>query len=171
MAKKQENLTGGLILIGIGVLALVTQFVDWSQWGNIGIYFLPALGVFFLLVGVATRSVGPIIPGGILSGIGLGTLFVAGPLKIEGVDDGGVFMLAFAAGWAVITLFSAVFTSKTQWWPLIPGGIMAIIGAGVLFGGVFMQFLALIGKIWPVALIIMGVYILWHTNQNKSIQD
>jgi hypothetical protein len=45
---------------------------------------------------------------------------------------------------------------------------MAIIGAGILFGGIFMQGLALLGQIWPVFLILLGVYILFQGMRGKS---
>lgn len=167
MSKTREQLTGGLILVGIGIVALISQLVDLSAWGNFGLYFLPALGLCFLVVGIFTRQAGFFVPGGILSGIGWGSFLIEGPLQNSNWDDGGVFMLVFAAGWGLITLFSAVFSDKTYWWPLIPGGIMAFIGISVLFGGVFLETLALIGKLWPLALIAIGLYILFKANQHK----
>ena len=102
------------------------------------------------------------IPGGILSGIGWGAVLVTGPFADTGDVEGGVFMLTFAAGWALITVLTAVFTNQTHWWPLIPGGIMALIGGGILFGGVFMQGLTLLGQIWPVFLILLGLFVLFQ---------
>ncbi len=168
MSKTREQLTGGFILIGIGMIALISQLVDLSAWSDLGLYFLPALGLCFLVAGIFTRQAGFFVPGGILSGIGWGSFLIEGPLQNSQVDDGGVFMLVFAAGWALITLFSAVFSNKTYWWPLIPGGIMAFIGVAVLFGGVFLQLLTLVGKLWPLALIAVGLYILFKTSQHKT---
>ncbi len=169
MKEKRENLIGGLILVGIGVLALLPQFVDFSGFENLAIYIVAALGAFFLLLGIFSREAGWIIPGGILSGIGTGIVLIAGPNSpISGDAEGGVFMLAFAAGWALITILTAIFTEETHWWALIPGGIMALIGMAVLWGSPFMNILEIAGKAWPLILIIAGIYILLKANHKKE---
>lgn len=164
---------GGLILIGIGVLALLGQYTDGVIWGQWGIYFLSLLGALFLVWGIVSRNVGPLIPGGILSGLGLGIILLETVAWPATVDEGGIFMLAFAAGWGLITVLTAVFTPKVHWWPLIPGAIMAIIGLAVLFGGLFMQALNLMGILWPLLLILLGLFIVYRAykgSQEKSYE-
>jgi hypothetical protein len=120
------------------------------------------LGIFFLAWGVYKREAGLMIPGGILSGIGLGIALVAGPFEwTDGELSGGVFMGAFALGWVLITLFSALFTDETQWWPLIPAAIMAIISGALLAQGPYLVALEWLGKLWPLALIIGGIAVLF----------
>lgn len=167
---KRNEWVGGLILIGLGLFFLANQFIDFN-WDRVGIYFVPALGAIFLLAGILTRQEGFIIPGGIISGIGWGSVLVTGPFADTGDVEGGVFMLAFAAGWALITVLTAVFTHKTHWWPLIPGGIMAIIGAGILFGGIFMRGLTLLGQIWPVFLILLGLFVLFQGMKGNTAKN
>ena len=72
-----------------------------------------------------------IIPGGVLTGIGLGILAMQVPVQFPAVDQNSIFLLCFALGWFLITLLTALFAS-TQWWALIPGGIMALIGGSLL---------------------------------------
>lgn len=169
MTEKRTNLVGGLILIAIGLLALVGNFVDLIGLGDLAVFFMAGLGTLFLLWGILTRETGLIIPGGIISGIGWGIALVAGPFNwVSGDAEGGVFMLAFAAGWVAITLLTAVFTSKTHWWALIPGGIMALIGLAVLYGGLFANALTLLGSLWPVVLIILGVAILFGARKAQQ---
>jgi hypothetical protein len=166
--QKNNSWIGGLILIGIGALALVGQLAPNFFGEELGIYFVLALGLLFLVWGIAARNIGPLIPGGILSGIGLGIILVESVNLPEGMDDGGLFMLAFALGWGLITLLSAVVTAKTQWWPLIPGGIMALIGLAVLFGGAFMQMLQWMGFLWPVILIVLGLALIIGAQRTKD---
>ncbi len=171
MKEKRGSLIGGLILVGLGLVALVSQFVNFPALDNLAIYFVAALGAIFLLVGVFTREAGWMIPGGILSGIGWGIVAIEGPNSLisgSGDVDGGVFMLIFAGGWVLITLFTALFTDETHWWALIPGGIIALVGTAVLWGGPFMNILEFVGKAWPVALIILGIYILLHANRSQE---
>ena len=168
LKENRNEWIGGVILIGLGLFFLVNQFIDFN-WDGVGIYLLPTLGAVFLLAGIFTRQAGFIIPGGIISGIGWGSVLVTGAFSDSGDVEGGVFMLTFAAGWALITVLTAVFTEETHWWPLIPGGIMALIGGGILFGGIFMQGLTLLGQIWPVLLIGLGIYVLYKTAKDKQV--
>ena len=113
-SKKNEGLIGGLILIGIGIIALLSQFVDFISWETFGIYIVLILGVVFYLWGIVFREVGFMIPGGILSGIGVGIVALVNDWIPAGLEDGGFFLVIFALGWFSITLMTAVFTSETQ---------------------------------------------------------
>jgi hypothetical protein len=169
MNKRKDNIVGGLVLIAIGGLALLSQFTNLE---SMALLFLPALGAIFLVWGIAVRHFGPMIPGGILSGIGLGTILVTRTFETAGESvQGGAFMLAFAGGWATITILSAIFTRETQWWPLIPGGIMALIGGTILLGGVFKTALILAGRFWPLALIVLGIYVLWQALRSSGTEE
>ncbi len=148
----------GMALIAIGVLVLVVQF---AKSETLGLLFLSGLGLIFLLWGMAARSAGLLIPGGVLSGIGLGVYLTGGPLSyLESEATGAVFLLSFAGGWALITLLSAVVCRETHWWPLIPGGIMALIGGALLSGGPGLTALDWAGKVWPLIPIGFGLYLL-----------
>lgn len=162
-AENRNRWAAGIGLIVIGVLALVAQFADLPALGRL---FLLALGVVFLIWGIVVRSVGLLIPGGILGGLGLGVYLISGPVR--GVSDtleGAVFMLAFAFGWGLITLLSAFVDRRVHWWPLIPGGIMALIGGGLLVGGPALDALEWLGKLWPLALVGFGLYIILRRNR------
>ncbi|MFO7683058.1 MAG: hypothetical protein R6X34_23740 [Chloroflexota bacterium] len=170
---KRDGLVGGLILIGIGVIALLAQFVDFISWESFGVYFLLLLGCAFLLWGILSRQAGPMIPGGILSGIGLGTVMLVNEWAPAGMDEGGVFLVVFGLGWFLITGLTAVFTNQTQWWALIPGGIIGFVGLSILFGGVFVKTLAAVSVLWPVVLIIAGAYVLWKARgpKDKTLEE
>ena len=169
LQEQRNHLFGGLILLAVGLVALLNQFFDIPIFENLGIFFLSGLGLIFLLWGIFTREAGLMIPGGILSGIGLGIVLINGPFgATAGDQSGAIFMLAFAVGWFSIPLFTALFTDETHWWPLIPGAIMALIGGALLFQGPFMGALELLGMIWPLALIIGGVALLLGARKAKQ---
>jgi hypothetical protein len=160
---RRNDMGGGVALVAIGLFLLVARFLD------IGQIFLLLLGGGFLAWGIATRTAGLLIPGGILSGIGLGVLLMEGPFgSVSGDAEGGVFLLSFALGWFSITALSALFTRDTQWWAVIPGTIMALIGTGVLVGGAALTVLEFVGDYWPVALILVGLYLLFR--RQKAIE-
>ncbi|MCA9932190.1 MAG: hypothetical protein KC419_27085 [Anaerolineales bacterium] len=167
MTKKRNDLAGGIVLIGLGLLFLVGRIVNLDNWG---LLFLPALGAIFMIWGILAREGGLMIPGGIISGIGWGSYLIAGPWALDSaLDDGGLFMIVFGIGFMSITLFSLIFAHETHWWALIPGGIISGIGAAIMFGGVFMQALELLGTYWPVILILVGIYVIFQAGRGKII--
>ena len=170
----RNALIGGLILIFGGALAFAGQVVP-DSWGlGFGLLVLLGLGASFIFAGLLTREAGWFIPGGILSGIGAGVALVDGPLarfipaSLLPGDEGGLFMLAFAGGWFLITVLTALFADETHWWPLIPGGIMLLIGLAAGFGSVFGTALSLLGRAWPVALIAAGLYVLYQARRGEK---
>ncbi|MEA3335217.1 MAG: hypothetical protein U9R25_04855 [Chloroflexota bacterium] len=161
MESKDDNrnrFAAGVALILIGLLIFLAQLL---QLDNLQWLILPGLAVIFLVWGLATRTFGLIIPGGILAGIGLGVYLMSQPsLELAGEGTAGIFMVAFSAGWALITLLSPLTDEGFQWWPLIPGGIIGLVGLALISGETGLQFLKLIGYAWPLALVAVGAYLL-----------
>ncbi len=148
----------GVMLIAIGLLVFLSQVIDLPQ---IELLILPSLALIFLIWGLITREIGLVIPGGVLAGIALGVYLISGPYagQIE-ENQGGIFLLAFSAGWALITLLSPLTKQRFQWWPLIPGAIIGLVGLAVMRGGAAMQLLEILGYAWPLILVAVGIYIL-----------
>jgi hypothetical protein len=156
-----DRWVGGAILIGIGILAFI------GQYGGplMGSFVLLVAGVLFLVAGCMGRRIGFLIPGGILSGLGLGVALITGPLAAySGETTGAVMLLSFALGWVLITPLSAVFTDKLIWWPLIPGGVLGLVGASLLAGENGIRLLQALGWSWPLILIALGVYLIIRRN-------
>lgn len=171
--KPEENgYTAGIILVVIGSVALLAPYIDWN------LLLLSALGAGFLVWGAVQREAGLIIPGGILTGLGAGVLVNAwvsgGYFSASGDVSAAIYLLCFAGGWGLITLFTKLFTDETHYWPLIPGGIMAALGASLLAGDSAMALLRSLQHWWPLALILLGVYLLvreWRRKHPKSESD
>lgn len=152
--KKQNDWTGGLVLVGIGIYSLLNNYVNLSGFEHL---FILGLGVLFLLLGCALHKNAALIPGGILTGIGAGIALTNGSSARFANDSDGVFLLTFAAGWALIFVTSKLFGTQTLRWPLIPATILGLIGGALAFGGIFDTLLQLIGNVWQVGLIILGI--------------
>jgi len=146
------GLGGGiaLILIGAGLLL--------NQWLDIGSYLVLLIGAGLLVWGAISRRSGLIIPGGVLSGIGLGILVTEGPWALPAANPNGLFLICFALGWFLITLMTGLFTDCTLRWPVIPGGIMAIVGAAALWRGDPRFWQDYLGWMVSILLILLGVY-------------
>ncbi len=172
MEMRKKDTAGGVILVGIGLWALLNQFVTIDLPGNLGLLFLPGLGAMFLAWGILTRNGGLMIPGGILSGIGWGAYAIAGPFSVwQGDSEGGVFLMSLGLGFGLITLATAVFTNKTHMWALIPGSIIFLVGTSILFGGAMLTAVSLLGKLWPVGLILLGATILYKGIKENGLVE
>jgi hypothetical protein len=158
--RRTHGVVIGVVLILLGVATLL------QRWFDIGNFVVLMLGLGMLAWGSVSHRTGWIIPGGVLTGIGLGILATEGPWQIPAAGQNGVFLLCFAFGWFLIVILTALFTC-TQWWALIPGGIMALIGGGILVtnGNVRWEDLNLV---YAAILIVIGLILLVYRSRPKQ---
>lgn len=186
--KENWDLIGKYVLIGIGsgfLLAvigfmLIEKHIKW--WvGFVGCTFLltgvmiaPNLeildlmvaislsgGISMLVWGIGQRVLGLIISGSIVTSLALGfNQAWMQPVNPTGLAGVAVLMMWFALGWGMIVIFSRLVFSRFVWWPLIPGGIMAVMGWGLYSGANPNAALNFIGNTGSVAILIFGLYIL-----------
>lgn len=169
--KVNGSLIGGLLLLGAGIVTLIGQLMP-GVWGqSFSTFLLLGLGLVFMAAGIYSRQDGWFIPGGILTGLGAGVALLASSWsnRLPG-EEGGWFLIIFALGWFLIPVMSSLFSDENHWWALIPGGIIGLVGAAVLFQGVFMDALELVGKLWPLALIVAGALLLWRASHPSTGQ-
>lgn len=142
---RQRNLILGLLLIGLGLFFAYVQAT-----GSGGEAIVALIGAGFLVAYAVTRTYGFLVPGSIMTGLGLGILW-----ETEVGGAGGVVVIGLGLGFVAIYVIDAIVRrSRAMWWPLIPGGILAIVGVvteteneGVLED---------LAWIWPVMLIALG---------------
>lgn len=143
----------GLLLIAGGVLwfVVVTTGLD-------GTVVVPGVGVAFLVAYLVTRRDGLLIPAGILCGLGTGLVVAA-----QGGPEGAV-PLGLGLGFAAITIIDAVLgEGDAAWWPLIPGGILIVVGGSQIAGirdiGIYLA---------PVALVVVGLLLLLRSSRGRE---
>lgn len=116
-----RDLHTNVAFLSLSGLFLMTPFAQMS------IVILLLLGCYLILRGITTRTCKRLVPGGLLSGIGLGFVLTSGPLHLVSGDiAGSLFLLACALGMFSISILSKRFTRHPQWWPLLPGGMLAL---------------------------------------------
>jgi hypothetical protein len=153
MNTNRARLIPGLILIVLGVAFLLSQYFEFGP-----ALFLVLLGLVFLIPYGLTRSYGLLIPGCILTGIGLGLVFDRPPL-------GTVIAVPIGLGLGFIAIFviQLIVAQQSHWWSLIPG--VLLVGVGIAEG--VPQAQLLIEKGWPLILVLIGLLILagpfWRT--------
>jgi hypothetical protein len=120
-----------------------------------------AIGAVFFLWGARKRQLGLIIPGLLVSTIGAGVFFAWNhPLKNNGLQETGVMLVWFALGWILITVISKIYSKKFVWWPLIPGGVLTMVGSGLYIGGNPSNALSFFQNTGSIGLIMFGVYLI-----------
>jgi hypothetical protein len=109
------------------LFASLASLIVVSYVTSISLIVVPFLGILCIFASIHTCNSALLIPGGLLSGVGLGGLLTAGPFQIVTGDLAvSLFLLTCALGWFSIALFSRLFMRHTQWWAIIPGGMMAL---------------------------------------------
>lgn len=120
-----------------------------------------AIGVVFLLWGMQKKLIGLIIPGLLVSTIGAG-IYIAWNNSVDanGLQQTGTMLVWFAMGWILITVLSKIFSRVFIWWPLIPGGVLAMVGLGLYIGGNPDNALGFVQNTGSIGLILFGVYLI-----------
>lgn len=142
----------GLLLIAGGLLWVLA-----ATTGLDGTVVVPGAGIAFLAGYLVTRNYGLLIPGGILTGLGAG-------LVVASQDGPGeAVVLGLGLGFVSITVFDALAgEGGAAWWPLIPGGILTVVGgsqiAGIRDVGIYLV---------PVALVAVGLFLLMRPSSDR----
>ncbi len=134
-----------LIAFGLIVLGGLLFFGHGSAAAAFGAGIPLVIGLVFLYVYEdRNHNVGFLIPGAILTGLGLGG-FVGMLLGLSGLFPLGMG-LGFAAIW---------YLHREHWWALIPGGILTLAGFSMTFSshtlGWILPFVLIGGGLWLLA--------------------
>jgi hypothetical protein len=139
----------GLVLVVIGIAGLVGM--AFPQAGGLVVL---AIGLGMLVLFLATRAYGWLIPGGIVTGLGAG-IAVAEYGNVS--EDGGVIVAGLGLGFLSIWILGSLFRLRENHpWPLVPGAILVTIGASL-----WLQNATSIDvELWPLLLIVLGLVVI-----------
>ena len=130
-----------------GLIALI--MLNFLRDESIATYVLAAIALPFLVVFLRDRSKwGALIPAYVLLAIGV----MVGLIGAGVLND--LLIPAYVMFAIAIPFFVVYARNSKQWWALIPGGIMAVIGLSFLIAEAAVQYIA------PAVLIIAGAWIL-----------
>jgi len=153
----RRGLIPGIILIGLGLVLLIGQFVELGGW-----VFLVGLGVVFLALYFAMRNYSFLTPGCILVGLGVPIAFGEANL-VQGEQYGGWIVVGLGLGFCAIWVIDTLVRRASSWWPLVPGVILTLVGIGLVLnarGLLSAQMLSLLERWWPLILVAIGLVIL-----------
>ncbi len=140
------RMVAGLLLIAGGVLLLLSELGLIALRGStVGSLLLIGGAAFFLTLWLSdTSQWWPTIPGGVMLAWG-----VSGLLGSLGFPDWLLPLLGFA-GSALPFLYIFAKDRSSNWWALIPGGILAMMGVAVTLG-------ELVGGDWVAVFVLWGI--------------
>jgi hypothetical protein len=120
-----------------------------------GPLFLASIGFGFALVYLAVPTHWwAIIPAGVLTT--LGVVAAADKIGFMGFDSGGIFFLGLGITFLVVALIGRD-NGQNLRWAYIPAAVLLVMG--FLIGT---SALAVIGYLWPLALIVGGGLLIWR---------
>lgn len=144
------------VFISLGLCFIFSQAGIW----DFVFYSGAGLGLTMLGWGIGAKLLGLIIAGSIVLTVAPGVAF---SWKIIGVTNAisqtGVMLVWFGLGWALITICSRAIKDKFIWWPLIPGGILEMVGIGLYLGGNPKFTVGFINNTLIMSILIFGSYI------------
>lgn len=153
---RRDRMVLAVILIAVGVVGLASQLFDITA--DLGGWIVMFIGLGLLAAFAYTRGYGYLVPGGIMTGLGAG-IVVSESFTFTNEETGGVIVLGLGLGFLAIWVVGSVMrVAQNHWWPVIPGGILATIGAVLLVGG---QDAAILDY-WGVVIIAVGLFVLWR---------
>jgi hypothetical protein len=146
-SKKRNSIILGVILIVLGIVLMAAKLLQDESDAAI----LLLIGGAFLAWYSQNRAYGLLFPACILLGLGLGRI-AASLLNVSG----GMEEIGIGAGLCAIYVIDLVLHRRASWWPLIPGGILLVVGITEL-SDAFQDFFA-IG--WPLIIVFIGALVL-----------
>ncbi len=154
-----------MVIISVGVFLLLAQLVP-----DIGRWIPLLIGLIFLAAFVPQREYGFLIPGCILTGVGVGVVLAG---VVDNPWSGAAVLLSLAGGFIAIWVVSVLLrrvdrawprgssrdAARALWWPLIPGGILALIGLIALAEDGLASWYDVL-RWWPLLIIGVGIVVL-----------
>jgi hypothetical protein len=144
----------GFTLLSIALLILLEQFVPrfTQTWG--GSIVLGGIAISFFAVYLVNRdNWWAVIPGGVIF-----TLAIVAGLDtiLSGFGGGGIFFIGMGLTFALLAVLQ---TPQGQMkWAWIPAGVLLLMGLLITAAAE-----AWIGVIWPIALILVGLFFIYRT--------
>ena len=147
----RDAMLGGFVLMLIGGAALISEL-----WPDLDRYLPVLVGLGLLAIFALSRWYLALVGGAVLTGLGVGLLVTAVIGTAEA--DGAGAVLGLAAGFISIWVVSRVTALKeSHWWPLVPGGILTIVGTGLALDAVSIEVTPLV---LPIVLLVFGALII-----------
>lgn len=147
----------GIILMVLGV-----SFYAFQHYGGHHTIPIFLVGGAFLAAYFYKKIYGLLIPGCIITGVGLGILF-----DQSFFVAGNSILIFLGLGFAAIYLIATVCEGHTHWWPIIPAMVLIAVGVFVEYG----YLLSYLGKCWPLIFLVSGLLLIYSSFQDRPTEN
>jgi hypothetical protein len=158
----RRSLTAGVVLLMLGVFFLIRRAVPFSGPGAI----LLLIGTIFLVLAAVRRWRGPLLPAGVLLGLGTGFLLQE-PLS-SAFPRWATLLLGLGSGFLLVAAIDRAAGHERRPPPLVPGIILVSIA---LIAGLAWRVewpIEQIAVLWPWAFVVAGVVLLLTALRRKA---
>jgi hypothetical protein len=146
-----------VILLLIALAALAAPHLPFSAREAI----LLIMGLGFIVWAALSRHAGLLVPGGILTGMGVGVL-------LRPLYGSGVFLLGMAGGFLLISLLQGALFRRWTGWPLWPAVGLTFAGTAQAAGPELRDLLRNYGSLWPYLLIAVALWLFFSKPSPRS---
>jgi hypothetical protein len=131
-AENRDRVFLAVVLLSAGGMLLTDRLVpNWPLGEAIAL----VIGLELLVWALWARAAGPLVGGGIVTGVGIGILLVNGPLQgQEAAEVGGGWLLALGAGFALVAGLARPLRVERQDWAWLPAVCLVALGAAIGLG-------------------------------------
>src|SRR3990170_2102604 len=151
----RDRMALAVILIVVGAVGLASQMFELTT--DVGGWIVMIIGLGLLGAFAYTRQYGYLIPGGIMTGLGAG--IISSEAFTFATDEASSGAIVLGLGLLSIWVIGAIVRiAQNHWWPVIPGGILAVVGGALLVGGQAVDLL----DYWGVVVLAVGAFVLWR---------
>ncbi len=152
-------LIGGSLLIGFGLLSLVSRIFDNLNWGFLWPFIIIGIGALFFVAMFSTgrSGAGFAVPGTIVGGVGLVLLFQNITKHWESMSYFWTLIILFVGlGIYIMGWYGEDVNQKKSGVSVMKVGFILFIIFGTFFEMIFSSFN---GMIFPILLILLGGYL------------
>ena len=152
-------LIGGALLIGFGLLSLVSRVFRGLDWGFLWPFLIIGLGSLFFIAMFATgKSAAPFaVPGSIIGGLGLVLLFQNLTQHWESMSYFWTMIIIFVGvGIYIMGWYGEDVNQKKAGQRLMGIGVILFVIFGTFFEMIFSSFG---NMVFPILLIVLGAYL------------
>ena len=163
--RNMGSMIAGAALIVLGGLFLISQFLNVSIWRFLWPLFvlLPGIGMFAAVYGGGKQVAGLAIPASIVSMVGLILLFqsITDHWESWAYAWALIFPVAVGLGMYISGVRAEDDNTIQSGKKMLRTGVILFVLLGVFFETIFAAGGSLFGQIfWPVAIILLGVYLI-----------
>ena len=161
----RRSLSAGVILVLVGVFLLLRNVVVFQNTGSI----LLLIGAIFFVLSALRSFRGPLLPAGILLGLGAG--FLLRQTLEPWLPHWAVLLLGIAFGFLLVAAIDAAAGRQRRPAPLVPGAILLV----VVFFAALARHVDLeasftdLAHLWPWILIVVGVVLIVVALRRRAV--